>query len=172
MKSTLLLIAFAAIGLSLGAGTVRFRSGKVLAAELTTAKIKINNINPDVPPAIPTKPVYAVISVKLDDLRNVSVFDYVLTSYGREFPCIAVRSGNNFDFADNPVSANGVIQLLFAADGLLVGKLPQETLILKSKFPPKGLHDVKLTFTNLGSKAPSAISAIPAGGSFNAPEKK
>lgn len=172
MKSTLLLIVFAAIGLSLGAGTVRFRSGKVLAAELTTAKIKINNINPDVPPAIPNKPVYAVVSVKLDDLRNVSIFDYVLTSYGREFPCIAVRSGNNFDFADNPVSANGVIQLLFAADGLLVGKLPQETLILKSKFPPKGLHDAKLTFTNLGSKAPSAISAIPAGGSFNAPEKK
>lgn len=171
MKSTLLLIVFAAV-FSLYAESVRFRSGKVLAAELTTAKIKIGNVNKEVPPAIPARPVYAVVSVKLDDLRNVSVFDYVLTSYGREFPCIAIKSGKSFEFSDTPVSASGVIQLLFAGDGLLIGKMAQETLILKSKFPPKGLHDAKLLFTNIGSKAPTEISAIPADGSFNVPEKK
>ena len=171
MKSTLLLIVFAAV-FSLYAESVRFRSGKVLAAELTTAKIKIGNVNKEVPPAIPARPVYAVVSIKLDDLRNISVFDYVLTSYGREFPCIAIKSGKTFEFSDTPVSASGVIQLLFAGDGLLIGKMAQETLILKSKFPPKGLHDAKLLFTNIGSKVPTEISAIPADGSFNVPEKK
>ena len=172
MKYILLMTVAAMICFNLCGETLRFRSGKVLHAELTAAKIKISKINPDAPPAIPATPVYAVVSVKLDDLRAVSVFDYVLTSYGKEFPCVAIRTQNSFDFADLPVSGSKTIQLLFAADGLLVGKLPQETLILKSKLPPANLHDCKIVFTNIGKNSPAAISAVSAEGSFKTAEKK
>lgn len=172
MKYIILSLIASLISFNLYAETLRFRSGQVLSAEITTDKIKIGKINPDAPPAIPANPVYAVISVKLDELRAVSVFDYVLTSYGKEFPCVAIRTKNSFEFADTAISAKGVIQLLFATDSLLVGKLPQETLILKSKFPPAGLHDCKILFTNIGKKAPMTISSVPADGTFKAAEQK
>lgn len=173
MKYTSLIMALLTVSATaLFAETLTFRSGKVLAAELTSAKLKITGINPDAPPEIPTKAVYAVVSVKLGELRSVSIFDYVLTSYGKDFPCVAIRTGNDFHFSETPVSGRGVIQLVFATDGLLTGKLPQETLTLKSKFPPAGLHDCKILFTNIGNKIPGAISAVPAAGTFKKPEQK
>ena len=172
MKYFSLVLALVLTGNLLWSDTIDFRSGKVLSAELTSAKIKISGINPDAPPELPTKTVFAVVSVKLGELRSVSVFDYVVSSYGKEFPCVAINSGSGFNFADTPVSSRKVIQLLFATDGLLTGKLPQETLILKSKFPPAGLHDAKIIFTNIEQKMPTAIADIPEKGSFKKAEQK
>lgn len=172
MKYYSFVLVLLVTGSLLWADTVNFRSGKVLSAELTSAKIKISGINQDAPPELPAKTVFAVVSVKLGELRSVSVFDYVLSCYGKNFACVAVNSGNGFVYADTPVSSRKVIQLLFATDGLLTGKLPQETLTLKSKFPPANLHDAKIVFTNLDSKAPTAIADIPENGTFKKAEQK
>ena len=69
----IMLTAFAALMLS--AETIKFRSGYVLAAELSTAKISVSGVLRDAPLTIPQNPVYAVVSVKLDSGRSISIFD-------------------------------------------------------------------------------------------------
>ena len=170
MKFYSIILALLFTGNLLLADTVNFRSGQILAAELTTAKIRISGVNPDAPLALPSKTVFAVVSIKLGELRSISVFDYVLRSYGQEFPCVAINTGRGFNFTDAPVRSQKVIQLLFATDGLLSGKQPKETLLIKSKFPPAGLHDVKIEFTNIDNQAPTAIDNIPETGSFKKAE--
>ena len=78
----IMLTAFAALMLS--AETIKFRSGYVLAAELSTAKISVSGVHRDAPLVIPPNPVYVVVSVKLDSGRAISMFDYTLDAFGHE----------------------------------------------------------------------------------------
>ena len=50
MKYIILSLIASLISFNLYAETLRFRSGQVLSAEITTDKIKIGKINPDAPP--------------------------------------------------------------------------------------------------------------------------
>ena len=171
-RRTILLFAAIFFSLTLSADTLRFRSGQVLGAELTTRKIAVANINPDAPPVIPAQPVYAVVTVKPDDFRAISVFDYTLELVGQEFACVAINTGKRFEFTDAPIYNTGIIQLLFIADGRSAGKLPVEYLVLKSKLPPHSkVYDCKIPFTNLGNQAAKAPSAFDLKGTFQ-PQKE
>ena len=147
---------------------IKFRSGYVLAAELSTAKISVSGVHRDAPLNIPSNPVYAVVSVKLDTGRAISIFDYTLDAFGHEIPCSAIRTDKKFIFTPDTVTSKDVIQLLFITSTSYVGKLASEELTLKSKCPPdKAMFSTAIPFTMLNSKAVSAISAVPAAGTFN-----
>ena len=161
----IMLTAFAALMLS--AETIKFRSGYVLAAELSTAKVSVSGVHRDAPLVIPPNPVYAVVSVKLDSGRALSVFDYTLDAFGHEVPCVAIRTGKNFQFTTDTITSKGVIQLLFITSMDIVGKLVNAELNLKSKLPPnKIIYSTAIPFTMIKNKAVMAPSAVPAEGAF------
>ncbi|MBR7107121.1 MAG: hypothetical protein IKC89_01765 [Lentisphaeria bacterium] len=167
MKSSLFILFAAIFSLTvqLQAETIRFRSGHVLAAELTTRKINISGIPAELPVNIPAKPVYAVLTVKLDRFRSISIFDYTLIAYGTEFPCVAINSGRGFVHTDAPVTSEDAVQLLFIADALTAGKAKLEENVLRCKLTPgKDLFDVKVPFSFIGSDAPKTPGTIPESG--------
>ena len=155
------------VGVLLSARTIRFRSGQVMAAELSTAKIKVSDVHPDAPLKFPETPVYAVVSVKLDQGRTISIFDYTLDVFGSEFPCVAIRTGKDFKFTTDAVFSTGVIQLLFIADQNYVNRLVEKKLTLKSKLPPsKVIYSTEIPFTTIGSKKIMTPDAVSLEGAF------
>ena len=172
MKSSLFILAAAifALTLQLHAETVRFRAGNVLAAELTSSKISISGVPQELPITYPATPVYAVVTVKLDRFRSISIFDYALVASGTEFPCVAINSGRGFVHTDAPVN-DDVVQLLFITDALTAGQDKLETHILKCKLAPgKDIFDVKVHFSFIGSNAPKTPATIPAEGIIEKPQ--
>ena len=68
---TVLLATFSAY-----AESKHYRSGVILAAEITKANISVANLSSLAFPNMPQNKAYAVISVKLDSARELSIFDY------------------------------------------------------------------------------------------------
>ena len=159
IATVLIITAFALHG-----ETIRFRSGNILAAEMSAATISIANTNPDMPLNIPQKPLYVVISVKLDSMRSISMFDYTLEAFGTEYKCAAINTGKRFEYTDATLSSGNVIQLLFIADNLIAGKLPEEKMTLKSNFTPKKTYDITIPVTKMSRLTPPG--SIPVKGAF------
>ena len=174
MKYRLLILVttlFAA--LLLKAEPIIFRSGKVLTAELSTSAIKITKVNPAAPLSIPETPIYAVVSIKLDAERSVSIFDYSLEVFGKEINCAAIRTKRDFEFTTENISQSSPLQLLFIADSKFVGKLASEKLTLKSRLTPANdVYAVEIPFAVIGKKAPMSLDNIPHEGTFGAVEEK
>ena len=167
MKSPLaifILTLFAAS--TLKAEPILFRSGKVLTAELSTSKISVTKVNPDAKITIPETPVYAVISIKLDVGRSISIFDYSLELFGKDIQCSAIRTGRNFEFTTENISQSTPLQLLFIADSKFIGKQGTEKLILKSRLNPGKIYAAEIPFTVIGQKSPITPDNVPVEGTF------
>ena len=156
---------------TLKAEPILFRSGKVLTAELSTAKISVTKVNPDAKLSIPETPVYAVISIKLDAGRSISIFDYFLELFGKDIPCSAIRTRRDFEFTTENISQSSPLQLLFIADSKFIGKQGTEKLILKSRLNPGKLYSAEIPFTIIGQKSPINPDNVPAEGTFGTVEE-
>ena len=157
---------------SLYAGKQHCRSGEVLAAELTSAKINIVNLPSLAFPAMPANKVYALISIKLNDLRALSIFDYTLNFSVVEFPCVALWRNNRFEYFTGDISGNQIQQMLFVIDSQYVSGLKKLNISLKNKFSPANdQYNTQIPFANIGSKMPTAPNKIPATGLLEIPEE-
>lgn len=150
----------------LPAETVRFRSGVLLAAQLTKRTIPVAGAKADAFPPPPANKIYAIVSLKLDPVRKISIFDYSLEAYGRVFPCIAINQKNRFEYITHSIMSDKPLQLLFILDAVQTGLQKSEKLKLKSNFPPAGVYDTDVVFQMLGSGAPAALTRVPAAGMF------
>ena len=162
-----IIAAICTMPLWVGAGQIRFRSGLILGAELTTRNIPVAKANKDAFPAPPEKRIYAVLTVKLDPMRKISIFDYSLEAYGISAPCVAINESRNFVYHTEDIMSTNKLQLLFILDGRQVGLQKSETLKLKSNLPPPGgIFDTDIPFEMRNSAAPRTISQIPEQGLF------
>lgn len=165
--SAVLLCTFFVV-LSLTAAALPFRSGEILAAELSTAKPKIANEDPLAFPLDFTRMIYAALTVKVAEGRGLSIHDYALEAFGRNYPCIALRIGDGEYNADEYEVKRALpaekYTLLFVLDATVVGFSPTETIRLRSLFPPKSRAELPVVFTNLGGKNFTQPRSIPAAG--------
>ena len=168
MKSRLffLITAMLSVAVSVSADTVLFRSGKVLAAELTTQKIDVSGFPAEKPLQLPKDPVYAVVTFQLAPGRAISVFDYELVACGTGFPCVAINHNGQFVMRDTALVSSTPVQLLFITDRLAAGNEEKELHHLRSRFKPSNIYSTPLIFTNLKSDSPKTVSEIPADGCF------
>lgn len=155
---------------SAAAATLPFRSGEVLAAELSTAKPKIVNEDPLAFPLDFSRLVYAALVVKPAEGRGLSIHDYALSAFGRDYPCIALRIGDgdyNAEVWEVGRAAPGEkYTLLFALDATLVGLAPKELLTLRSLYPPKSRAAQVVPFVNRNGGGFTPLRSIPAAGSM------
>lgn len=151
--------------LPLQADVLRCRSGIIIGAELTMANVNIASLSTLGFPQMPVNRCYAIISIKPDDLRSFSIFDYTLQVAGLEFPCVAIWRNGKFEYFTDSVEASAPQQLLFIIDSKVISDNKSIDITLKSKLnDPDGKWDIVVPFTVIGNKPPTAISRIPARG--------
>ena len=157
---------------TLQADILRCRSGIIVGAELSTANIQIANLSTLGFPQLPVNRCYAVVSIKPDDLRVFSIFDYSLLVAGVEFPCVAVLRNGKFEYFTGNVSTTGIQQLLFILDAKVVSGSKDIDITLKSKLnDPAGKFDTVVPFSIIGSRQPTAPNKIPSDGLLELPGK-
>ena len=141
----------------------RFRSGEIVAAELTRTAPSIRDLDPLAFPALPKDRMYAVLSVRPDPGRPLSIFDYSLEDRDIVCPCVALNTGGGFVSTDQNVSGAPIVQLLFILDA---GNTRGNTLLtLKCNLPPaNGVYDLKIPFRRMDFAYPTQPSRIPAEG--------
>ena len=155
------IIAFCVMLSAVGA-TVEFRSGTVLAAELSRKKPDVKLENDNV-----ANLIFARMVIRLAPERKMSVCDYELMAYGRSFKAIAVSVNNGKWLTDDSVLENfdgrTLVSVLFEVDGSVIGKSDVETLEVVASADRKAKHDI-IKFKNIGDNKFSAVSAIPSSG--------
>lgn len=163
--------------------TVDFRSGKVLRAELSTvAPAGLKLINP-IYSDLPANPVYAAVTILFNPGRSISLHDYAIHIFGRNYPCAAIlKEGSLFAIAEETkgkyasgrfdwkkeesTSPNTRYTLFFILESSEISsaKGQTESLIFKPLFPPSETFEKKLNFNNLGSTPFTAPGRVPRSG--------
>ncbi len=144
------------------------RIGKVLAAEFTAQPIAIGDRADSPWPNQFNNPRYAVVTVRMNARRSLSLTDYSLVVNGVTYHCIAAARGSE-PFVVNPqalyASGNDLARLLFVLDG---DRLKAVDGKLKATLKPKlrGRREVALTMTDLGDRNFTECDKIPADGTF------
>ena len=146
-----------------------FRSGRILAAELTFRSQTIKQFNPEEHPELPQKRIYAQVVLEPFPGREVSSLDYSLRAFGKDYRCIAIKEMNgswiggiesDIKYPDSQKR----YAMLFILDGNISGINPVENYTLKCNYPPQKHAETPLTFNNLKQGNFSLPAAIPAAG--------
>ena len=151
--------------MSATAGVQHCRSGVVVAAEVTKGEVKIAELPPLAFQNLPQEKAYAVVSLKLDDMRELSIFDYSLEIKGASFPCVALYRNNRYEYYLGNIIDKGVQQMVFIVDSKLIPDSGKVTAALKSNLSEvRFIYDVNIPLSVIGKSTPKAPRAIPASG--------
>jgi hypothetical protein len=160
-----------------GLNSLKFRSGVITAAELTTKNIPIKNVSPYASPQ-QHKPAeqredsgaqyaFAVVTVKLDPGRSIGMYDYVLSDDANDFPCYAIaKNDDEFDFDQWDVrdpAPNDSYRLLYEVL-LPISENVKIQYGFKFKLLPTMDKPLTIPFSNNGDKGPTPVAKIPAAG--------
>ena len=161
------LLLFCAVAAS--AETVRFRSGEILAAELSKEKPEgVRNADKLDLSELPDRRVYAALTVALDPGRKISIYDYSLKAFGVMSRCIALRNGSNSidgaRFETGGSDRENRCTLYFVLNAREVGIGSREKLTLVCNVPP--VQELAVTFVNRGSKSFTPPRSIPDSGTM------
>lgn len=163
MKLKLLLLASALLPLAAAAETQRFRSGKLLCAELSETLPFIRNRSAADFSNLPDKKIYAALTVSLDAGRKISIYDYSLRAFGIAYRCVALQNGeNSIDGARFESSGSGAsarCTLYFVLNAREVGMSDRERLSLVCNVPP--VSEELVVFVNQGSRQFTSPRDIP-----------
>ena len=132
-----------------------FRGGRVIIAQLTEKAQKFPALNPIVYANVPENKVYAQVTMQLNSGKNLSIYDYSLQVYGKNYPCVALKIGNGQwvsgeNWKITSINPKECYSMLFILDGKVVGLNKVESLKLYSNALPKKVAAVSLDFENLG----------------------
>ena len=146
------------------AGTVRFRSGEILYAELSRVKpADIRNRDKLDLSELPEQKIYAALTVSLDSGRKISIYDYSLRAFGVAARCIALRNGDNsIDGSRFEIDGNRCT-LYFVLNAREVGTGGSDRLRLVCNAIPDS-SEIPVVFVNRGSDSFTAGRDIPDSG--------
>ncbi len=168
MGKVLLLLAVCFMSFAALAETIIFRGGEVLAAEVSTAAPRVANLAAD---EVAEGSVYALVTVRLQQGRTISVEDYSLNALGGLYRCIAIREENGAFNASNwhigTTSPKKKYGMLFAL------QIPAGQNYNNVKFDlvcnaPGKWNRTSIPFTDRRSQSFTAATSIPNGGRFPA----
>ena len=153
-------------------GILNCRSGKITAAQLTSAPINIAKLPPELRQQFPANCTYAIVSIQLNDMCKISIFDYILEISDIQFPCYALMRNGKFEYLTEEISGKGNMQMLFPVNSQLLSSQGKIDIILKSSLAdPKNIYEILVPFTMLGKQAPTPAANIPESGLLELPKK-
>ncbi len=155
------------------AATQRCRLGEILSAQMSKRMVSIANLNKFALPNIHyDSKLYAIVVLRLDKGRSLSIHDFSLKQGSDNFPCVAIAK-NSYNF-DGKVwkleNANGkdLYAMLFIVN--VIGYDSSSELIynLTYNLSRSGIVKNRLTFKNLYYSSFTSISSIPTSGLLQA----
>ncbi|MBQ4106440.1 MAG: hypothetical protein IJC73_02535 [Lentisphaeria bacterium] len=158
MKTLILLAVSLLTACCVSAGTIRFRGGDVLAAELGRTAPTILNGDKIAALQNTSGKYFARVAVRLTPGRKLSTEDFSLYCFGTKYRCLAVSTnGAEFDASQWLIAPenNAVCYLLFVLDGTLIAAEGVTRIDLKCN-APGAYPDATLPFVNRGSEALSS----------------
>jgi hypothetical protein len=164
LTATLLLFATSSV-----AATQRFRLGEILCAQMSKRMITVANWNKlAFPNSSYNSKVYAIVVVRLDKGRSLSIYDYSLKQGYDTFPCVAIRKGSGrFDASCWKIdkSSDGTLYSM-----LFIVNVPGYSSSSKLDYnfiynlSRSGICKTKLDFKNLYYSSFTSVSSIPKNG--------
>jgi hypothetical protein len=91
--SSILILLFASVVTADEGTSRRFCLGWIVSAEISSKPAIVWNQNPYAFNDKFKRKAYAVVVVKLDRDRTLSIYDFSLVAAGSKFPCVALRKG-------------------------------------------------------------------------------
>lgn len=146
---------------------LRCRIGWLVSEEISTQQPSGNiQIDPMAYPEKYANKAYAIVALKLDPERGLSIYDFSLRYNGRRFPCVALRKGSSdFDTAQwslNQTVPEELFSLLFILDypdlSNAGSEITLELLYNLSNNPSPLTMEIK--FKNLGSNSFTSVADI------------
>lgn len=151
------------------ASALRFRLGWVLCAQMSRQEVKIAKWNKLAFTNNYTSKVYAVVTVRMDKKRTLSIHDFSLVQGFDKFPCVAIREGSgdfvyqNKELKTSPDKLYSMLFMLEIPDFKDDKKL--EYKLAYNLFKTED-GDLTLEFKNLGSGSFTPVDKIPVRGCF------
>ena len=174
---TLALTLLCALGLQLSGAPIPFRLGDILNAEISRNKVNINNLKTIDYDFKFKHYAYAILVFKLYKGRSISTYDFILKLNGKEYKCIAVRTGDQvFDtkkWQFTETSPDKIYSLLFIVDSETLGnakKTMPATLIYTLSKSGKTNYEIPFKFINYTNL--TETDKIPPNGVFPKVEVK
>ncbi len=99
--SGIIMLLFVNLATAAGDTPGRFRLGWVISAEISSHSVNVLNLNPFAFDEPAKNKAYAIISIKLDSGRTLSIYDFSLVVDGNKYPCVALRTGISDFNAEN-----------------------------------------------------------------------
>ena len=145
-----------------------YRIGIVTAAEISSVSTEIVDTEKYPFGAIPKKPRYAVVVVKMEPNRSISSLDYSLVINGVTAKCIAAAL-NMDPFVCSPATLYpdkaDSVRLLFVFDGSKVpGPAANKTVAARLSSNLRGRSSVSINVLGLGNGKFTDTAKIPAAG--------
>ncbi|MCF6174650.1 MAG: hypothetical protein L3J71_02665 [Victivallaceae bacterium] len=150
---------------SANAAVRRFRLGEILCAQMSKRMMSVANWNKLAFPANYNSKVYAVVVVKLDKGRSLSIYDYSLKQGYDTFPCVAIRKGSGSFNADtwklDKSSSGDIYSMLFIVNIPGYSSSAKLDYTLTYNLSKSGIVKTKLDFKNLYYSSFTSINSIP-----------
>jgi hypothetical protein len=147
------------------AATRRFRLGEILCAQMSKRMMSVANWNKLAFPANYNSKVYAVVVVKLDKGRSLSIYDYSLKQGYDTFPCVAIRKGSGSFNANtwklDKSSSGDIYSMLFIINIPGYSSSAKLDYTLTYNLSKSGMVKTKLDFKNLYYSSFTSINSIP-----------
>ena len=166
MKFFIMFLCFC-MAVVLNGANVRFRSGDVLAAEISSAKPAVSNWNVNLF-GMNSASSYAAVAVRIHPKRKISIYDYALAVNGVNHACVAIRTdGGTFEYTQKALSAEKgeIFTLLFFLKDVNVSDV-RGSVSLVSLIPPTVNELVPLKITNRNGSTLCPFNAIRKDGNF------
>ncbi|MCP3967165.1 MAG: hypothetical protein GY750_01395 [Lentisphaerae bacterium] len=172
---TFLFLAFM-FATALQAGSIPFRLGRIYAAEITRSRVYVSGLKDTTFKTNFSSKAYAMVAVRLQPGRSLSIYDFALRIDGTEYPCVGLRSGSSsFSYTkwkQSSTSTGEFYSMLFivnASDINSSAKNVKGTLVYKLK--SGGKTETAIPFKNIRYSSLTSSSDIPAKGMFNKSDK-
>jgi hypothetical protein len=146
----------------------RFRLGEILCAQMSKRMISVANWNKLAFPANYNSKAYAVVVVKLDKGRSLSIYDYCLKQGYDKYPCVAIRKGDGrFDATNwkiDNASSDTLYSMLFIVNIPGYSSSSKLDYTLFYNLNNSGMIKTVLNFKNLYYSSFTAVNSIPQAG--------
>ncbi len=117
----------------LGASEIFLGGGAVSDAKLSKKMPEITGFEAEYFPGLPERKIYAMLRLDVPATRKISIFDYQLEIFGRDYPCVALReSGGRWTATAKTLAGGKRYDLLFILNAGMVGMKDQEIIELKN----------------------------------------